>query len=129
FIGSAYLNGFRPQSPKHGVVKPIAKNIRSVRLATAAMIPKSRLERQLVPVLLLVVLLLVTARGVAETTTNTIENSVVKVFSTARYPDPYQPWTKRAPYQVTGSGVIIRGKRYSLECPCRSLCQPGASSG
>ena len=40
-----------------------------------------------------------------------VENSVVKVFSTVRYPDFYKPWTKRAPEEVTGSGVVIEGKR------------------
>jgi len=40
-----------------------------------------------------------------------IENSVVKVFSTVRYPDPYQPWTKQSPEDITGSGVVIEGKR------------------
>lgn len=40
-----------------------------------------------------------------------IENSVVKVFSTARYPDPYRPWTKQAPAESSGSGVIIEGRR------------------
>ena len=40
-----------------------------------------------------------------------LENSVVKVFSTARYPDIYRPWTKQAPVEVTGSGVVIEGKR------------------
>jgi S1-C subfamily serine protease len=40
-----------------------------------------------------------------------IENSVVKVFSTARYPDFYKPWTKQAPTEVTGSGVVIERKR------------------
>ncbi len=40
-----------------------------------------------------------------------IENAVVKVFSTLRHPDPYKPWTKQAPSEVTGSGVIIEGKR------------------
>jgi len=40
-----------------------------------------------------------------------IENSVVKVFSTMRYPDPFRPWTKQAPSEVTGSGVVIEGKR------------------
>jgi len=75
------------------------------------MIPKSGLECKLVAVFSLSVPLLVAQSAVAQTTTNTIENSVVKVFSTARYPDPYQPWTKRAPYQVTGSGVVIRGRR------------------
>ncbi|HXC98067.1 MAG TPA: trypsin-like peptidase domain-containing protein [Verrucomicrobiae bacterium] len=47
----------------------------------------------------------------AQPATNGIENSVVKVFSTVRYPDPYQPWTKRSPSEITGSGVVISGKR------------------
>jgi S1-C subfamily serine protease len=42
---------------------------------------------------------------------SSIENSVVKVFSTMRYPDPFRPWTKQAPSEVTGSGVVIEGKR------------------
>lgn len=40
-----------------------------------------------------------------------IENSVVKIFATVRRPDPYKPWTKASPNDVTGSGVIIEGKR------------------
>jgi S1-C subfamily serine protease len=36
---------------------------------------------------------------------------VVKVFSTASYPDVYRPWLKQAPTEVTGSGVVIAGKR------------------
>jgi S1-C subfamily serine protease len=40
-----------------------------------------------------------------------IENSVVKIFATARYPDPYKPWTKQSPDEATGSGVVIEGKR------------------
>ena len=40
-----------------------------------------------------------------------IENSVVKVFSTVRYPDLFRPWTKQAPNEVTGTGVVIEGKR------------------
>ena len=40
-----------------------------------------------------------------------VENSVVKVFSTARYPDFFKPWTKQAPGEVTGTGVVIEGKR------------------
>jgi S1-C subfamily serine protease len=47
----------------------------------------------------------------AESDTNAIANSVVKVFSTIRAPEPFQPWTKRAPYQITGSGVVIGAKR------------------
>lgn len=40
-----------------------------------------------------------------------IENAVVKVFSTLRRPDPYKPWSKAAPQEITGSGVVIEGKR------------------
>jgi S1-C subfamily serine protease len=40
-----------------------------------------------------------------------VENAVVKVFSTLRYPDPFRPWTKQAPSEVSGSGVVIEGKR------------------
>jgi S1-C subfamily serine protease len=47
----------------------------------------------------------------AETKSSTVEKSVVKVFSTVRYPDPYKPWTKQAPKEVSGSGVVIAGKR------------------
>ena len=40
-----------------------------------------------------------------------IENAVVKVFSTLRRPDPFKPWSKAAPQEITGSGVVIEGKR------------------
>jgi S1-C subfamily serine protease len=40
-----------------------------------------------------------------------VENAVVKVFSTLRYPDLYKPWTKQAPSEISGSGVVIPGKR------------------
>ncbi|MGD0744652.1 MAG: trypsin-like peptidase domain-containing protein [Verrucomicrobiota bacterium] len=41
----------------------------------------------------------------------TIENSVVKIFATVRYPDLYKPWTKQSPEDQTGSGVVIEGRR------------------
>ena len=40
-----------------------------------------------------------------------VENSVVKIFATVRYPDPYKPWTKQSPREISGSGAIIVGKR------------------
>ncbi len=43
--------------------------------------------------------------------TDPVQNSVVKVFATVRYPDPFRPWTKRSPQDIMGSGVIIEGKR------------------
>jgi S1-C subfamily serine protease len=46
-----------------------------------------------------------------ETNADPVANSVVKVFSTLRYPDLYKPWTKQVPSEVTGTGVVIEGKR------------------
>ena len=40
-----------------------------------------------------------------------VEASVVKVFSTVRPPDLYKPWTKEPAEDISGSGVIIEGKR------------------
>jgi S1-C subfamily serine protease len=39
------------------------------------------------------------------------ENAVVKVFSTVRHPDLSRPWAKSPPQEISGSGVIIEGKR------------------
>jgi S1-C subfamily serine protease len=46
-----------------------------------------------------------------EQVSNVVENSVVKIFATVRYPDYYKPWTKQAPSELTASGVVIEGKR------------------
>ena len=51
------------------------------------------------------------AAASAETPSPAVENSVVKVFSTIREPDPYKPWTKREPAEISGSGAIISGNR------------------
>ncbi|HJW72184.1 MAG TPA: trypsin-like peptidase domain-containing protein [Geothrix sp.] len=40
-----------------------------------------------------------------------VEDSVVKVFSTIRQPDPSKPWTKHSPQEATGTGVVIEGHR------------------
>jgi len=40
-----------------------------------------------------------------------IENSVVKVFSTVQYPDVFKPWTRQAPTEQTGTGAVIEGRR------------------
>jgi S1-C subfamily serine protease len=40
-----------------------------------------------------------------------VENSVVKIFSTMRFPNPFKPWTKESPSDATGTGVVIPGKR------------------
>src|ERR1700719_5178424 len=40
-----------------------------------------------------------------------LENSVVKIFSTMLFPDPFKPWTKQAPSEATASGVVIEGRR------------------
>ncbi len=38
-------------------------------------------------------------------------DSVVKVFTQMRLPNPVRPWTKQNPVEVMGSGVVIEGKR------------------
>lgn len=53
---------------------------------------------------------LVTPESISPSPVN-LENSVVKVFSTLRGPDPFKPWGKAAPQDITGSGVVIEGKR------------------
>ncbi|NJS36111.1 MAG: serine protease [Brachymonas sp.] len=40
-----------------------------------------------------------------------IERSVVKIYTTARQPDMYRPWSKAAASESTGSGVVIEGNR------------------
>ena len=40
-----------------------------------------------------------------------IENAVVKIFTTARPPDVFRPWNKAAPVEMSGSGVVIDGRR------------------
>jgi S1-C subfamily serine protease len=40
-----------------------------------------------------------------------VEKSVVKIFATTRYPDVFKPWTKQAPREISGTGVIIDGHR------------------
>jgi S1-C subfamily serine protease len=40
-----------------------------------------------------------------------IENSVVKVFATIRPPDLAKPWNKQPGQDVTGSGLVIEGRR------------------
>jgi S1-C subfamily serine protease len=51
------------------------------------------------------------ATNVVATGSSPVENSVVKIFSTVRYPDSYKPWAKQSPEELTGSGVVIEGKR------------------
>ncbi len=47
----------------------------------------------------------------SETKSPLVESSVVKVLATVRYPDYFKPWTKQAPREIMGSGVVIEGKR------------------
>jgi S1-C subfamily serine protease len=49
-----------------------------------------------------------TADDAADATTR---KSVVKIFAKLRDPDVFRPWTKESPREVSGSGVVIPGKR------------------
>jgi S1-C subfamily serine protease len=50
-------------------------------------------------------------QGAPQPTLPAVENSVVKVFATLRGPDLFRPWSKAAPVEVSGSGVVIEGNR------------------
>jgi S1-C subfamily serine protease len=47
----------------------------------------------------------------ADAANNSPQSSVVQIFSTVRYPSPFKPWTKEPPSEISGSGVVISGKR------------------
>ena len=62
-----------------------------------------------------------------------IRNSVVKIFTTARKPNLFQPWTRQQPSESTGSGVIIEGNliltnAHVVNYGRRILIQPHQSS-
>lgn len=40
-----------------------------------------------------------------------VEAAVVKIFATLRNPDPVKPWSRQEPVEITGSGVVIEGRR------------------
>jgi S1-C subfamily serine protease len=42
---------------------------------------------------------------------NKIRESVVKISATMRYPDLTHPWAKHSPQEISGTGVVIDGKR------------------
>jgi S1-C subfamily serine protease len=39
------------------------------------------------------------------------KDSVVRVTASLRYPDPLKPWAKTRPVEVTGTGVVIEGRK------------------
>src|SRR5271169_3637333 len=53
----------------------------------------------------------VAARAADAVESPALEDSVVKIFSTMRLPDPFKPWAKQAPSEATASGVVIEGRR------------------
>jgi S1-C subfamily serine protease len=40
-----------------------------------------------------------------------VRQAVVKIHATIRPPDVYRPWMKSTPQEITGSGVVVTGKR------------------
>jgi len=51
------------------------------------------------------------ASAPADKAPSAVENSVVKIFSTIRNPDFARPWSKATTTQISGSGVVLDGKR------------------
>src|SRR5437762_12974788 len=58
--------------------------------------------------LVLLPLLLSAAPAVAQ---DEVRDLVVKIHTTRRDPDVTRPWTKQNPVNVSGSGIVIQGKR------------------
>src|SRR4029078_11671588 len=58
--------------------------------------------------------LLCETRGLAS---DNIEASVVKLVVTKREPNFFRPWTKASPEKVSGSRVVIEGKRILTNAP------------
>ena len=50
-------------------------------------------------------------REVAAPASHEADNSVVKVFATLSTPDLSRPWSKQPPADISGSGVVIEGRR------------------
>jgi len=86
---------------------PVATLLLTLNFAMLAASPGLAAEASAVPAAAAVTNL--PASGAAGT--DAVANSVVKVFSTVRYPDFYRPWAKESPSDITGSGVVIEGQR------------------
>jgi S1-C subfamily serine protease len=69
------------------------------------------LPRPLRNVLRTLALLWLPACAFAQAPSGAVENAVVKVFSTLRNPDPVKPWSRQEPLEITGSGVVLAGRR------------------
>ncbi len=64
---------------------------------------------------------------------DSIRDSVVKIHTSQRVPDPERPWTKRSPQEASGTGAIIDGKRILTNAhvvlyASRILVQPNQST-
>lgn len=66
---------------------------------------------RLLPTLCLSFLTMVAASADQSTLAAGVESSVVKLSVTKREPDFGKPWAKASPSKVSGSGVVIAGKR------------------
>jgi len=65
-------------------------------------------SRMLIFILFLIPMILNAGNVFAE---DAVSRAVVKVLTTKRSPDLSKPWTKQAPQEVSGSGVIIDGRQ------------------
>jgi S1-C subfamily serine protease len=69
-------------------------------------------HRNTLGIIAVVLLTALTARSAeADDDDAKVRKSVVKITASTRTPDMFRPWTKNSPQEVTGSGVVISGKR------------------
>lgn len=83
--------------------------------------------------LALLLVLVLTPAALGQSDDEAIRRSVVKIFTTSRLPNLTQPWTRQAPSDSTGSGVVIPGNMiltnaHVVNYGQRILVQPHQSS-
>jgi len=83
--------------------------------------------------LALLLALVLTPAALGQSEDEAIRQSVVKIFTTSRLPNLTQPWTRQAPSDATGSGVVIPGNMiltnaHVVNYGQRILVQPHQSS-
>jgi S1-C subfamily serine protease len=69
------------------------------------------LIRRLLPLFLAIALVSNARTAGAESRTERVNNAVVKIFSVIRTPSYFQPWQFDSSINISGSGVIISGRR------------------
>src|SRR5262245_57984340 len=72
---------------------------------------RSPMTRRIATAAAALTMLLAAAPARAQGEDESVSRSVVRIFSTKRSPDLYRPWRKKDGEDLTGTGVVIEGRR------------------